>query len=458
MGIYRSYFKKNNTIISETEVNSAKNPVTELFYGGDYSRFIFQPDFEGLLRRISEGEIQRDRILNHKLIMYNTINPNENSYFNGITGINTQRTVSFDLKLTQLYQHWDEGTGYDYVDTEKMFPFQHTFSVNPSNWFNATTLDEWLEPGGFLSGATTLGFQHFDNGSENLEIDITNYVNDILDGLEQNMGMGLSFDRAYEEIQGLDIYQSVAFFTKYTQTYFEPFVETTYDDYVYDNRDNFIECTDNKLYLITTKNGKYINLDNEPDVQVYNNQGNMVFNTTSYRVRKGIYAIDINLCDENCDYEQIYNDVWTNVRYQSRPLSDIKQEFVLRPSKFVIDSTPNEYNQYDLKFKFNGISKGVKINKGDIKKVIVNPIIQFGYDIDDFEFNFEYKIYTKEGQDQIDVIDWSPMNKLNGEHHLVMDTEIFISNKEYYLAIKMSHNNMTHTFDKEVMFYVVNKI
>ena len=33
MSIHRSYFKKNNTIIAKSYVNTAKNPVTQLFYG-----------------------------------------------------------------------------------------------------------------------------------------------------------------------------------------------------------------------------------------------------------------------------------------------------------------------------------------------------------------------------------------------------------------------------------------
>ena len=33
MSIHRSYFSKNNTIIANSYVNTAKNPVTQLFYG-----------------------------------------------------------------------------------------------------------------------------------------------------------------------------------------------------------------------------------------------------------------------------------------------------------------------------------------------------------------------------------------------------------------------------------------
>ena len=33
MSIHKSYFTKNNTILSDSPVNTAKNPVTELYYG-----------------------------------------------------------------------------------------------------------------------------------------------------------------------------------------------------------------------------------------------------------------------------------------------------------------------------------------------------------------------------------------------------------------------------------------
>ena len=40
MSTHKSYFSKNNTLISNSEVNTAKNPVTEIFYGGGVSRYV----------------------------------------------------------------------------------------------------------------------------------------------------------------------------------------------------------------------------------------------------------------------------------------------------------------------------------------------------------------------------------------------------------------------------------
>ena len=36
MSTHKSYFSKNNTILHESTVNTAKNAVTEIFYGGGF--------------------------------------------------------------------------------------------------------------------------------------------------------------------------------------------------------------------------------------------------------------------------------------------------------------------------------------------------------------------------------------------------------------------------------------
>ena len=38
MSVHKSYFNKNNTLLAYDETNTAKNPVTEIYYGGGSSR------------------------------------------------------------------------------------------------------------------------------------------------------------------------------------------------------------------------------------------------------------------------------------------------------------------------------------------------------------------------------------------------------------------------------------
>ena len=65
MSINKSYFSKNNTITSNSFVNTGRNPVTELFFGrvstsqypNGYSRFIFDLDMDLLMFKVYDGTI-----------------------------------------------------------------------------------------------------------------------------------------------------------------------------------------------------------------------------------------------------------------------------------------------------------------------------------------------------------------------------------------------------------------
>ena len=69
---------------------------------------------------------------------------------------------------------------------------------------------------------------------------MTNEINSILNGtLTGTTGWGIAFLPDLETMSGLTSNYSVGFFTRHTQTFYEPKLETIYDDYINDNRNNF---------------------------------------------------------------------------------------------------------------------------------------------------------------------------------------------------------------------------
>ena len=59
--VIRTYIEKNNTIIKNSEVNTGRNPIAELYYGGqesttDYTRHLLYFDVEGLQEKYNNGE------------------------------------------------------------------------------------------------------------------------------------------------------------------------------------------------------------------------------------------------------------------------------------------------------------------------------------------------------------------------------------------------------------------
>ena len=76
MSVFRSYFKKNNTLIENNLTNNSQNPVTEISYGTfnrQPTRFIFEVELEDLVQRIRDGLIVPNDSMRHVLHMTNTI-------------------------------------------------------------------------------------------------------------------------------------------------------------------------------------------------------------------------------------------------------------------------------------------------------------------------------------------------------------------------------------------------
>ena len=269
MSINNSYFSKNNTIISNSLTNTGRNPVTELFYGSlaasqypnGFSRFIFDLDLTLLQEKVTDGTISStctDSMV-HTLRMINTSTFNLEE-LNTTTSQSRLRATSFDLVLFRIpsNQLWDEGVGYDFADL--IYDYSNSdrnFSTRPSNWIQTTTLSGWTEQGIYnnrntgtvpYSALTIVDTQHFQFGNENVSFNMTSEINNILTGaLSGVTGWGIAYLPQIENLTGLTDNYEVQFFTRHTQTFYEPFLETNYNDIIDDDRNLFSLGKVNKL-------------------------------------------------------------------------------------------------------------------------------------------------------------------------------------------------------------------
>ena len=180
MSIHRSYFSKNNTILSNSYVNTGKSPYTQLYFGSSdtviaspgFSRFIFDLDLSQLTGKIQDKTISTGCTgfsgITHTLRMTNTSSFDKEGLSNEYTSQGRLRATSFDLILfripltsgnTGTAQLWDEGVGYDYYDVQRTLnsgngllspialPQDKSYSQRPSNWFQTTTLSGWSTNG-----------------------------------------------------------------------------------------------------------------------------------------------------------------------------------------------------------------------------------------------------------------------------------------------------------------------
>ncbi len=486
MSINNSYFNKNNTIISNSFTNTGRNPVCEIFYGSlpttqypnGFSRFIFNLDLDLLKSKIFDGTISTGctDTLSHVLKLTNT-STFDKELLNTRTSQSRLRATSFDLILFRIPyideeqtqpQVWDEGVGYDFADLKYEIDYNDkNFSNRPSNWYQTTTIGVWTQPGIYsntntgvvdYSGLTIVGTQHFQFGDENLSIDMTDEIDAVLNGTLQNIsGWGIAFKPQVENLTGLTDAYEVAFFTRHTQTFYEPYLLTTYNDLIEDDRNNFTLGKVNKLYLYLYENGNPFNLDELPVVDIADASGEVITGlsgiTTCLRT-KGVYEV---ILPPLIGFKTpcTFTDTWSNLILNGFSLPNVLNEFTVYPIKNSISIGTNSQDPKIYGFDYYGIKQDEKIYNTDIRKVGV--IIKQAYTTQKLlqKVDAYYRVYVREGQTEVEVQDWTKINKTPNEYYFIFDTRDKIPN-EYYIDIKVQSSGEINTYKRQIKFQIVN--
>jgi hypothetical protein len=481
MSINNSYFSKNNTIISNSLTNTGRNPVTELFYGSlatsqypnGFSRFIFDLDMSLLQEKISDGTISTTcpDAMTHTLRMVNTSTFNIEE-LNTTTSQARLRATSFDLILFRIpnNQMWDEGVGYDFADL--IYDYSNSdrnFSTRPSNWIQTTTLSGWTSPGIYnnnnsgstpYSALTIVDTQHFQFGNEDISFDMTSEINNILtNGLTGVTGWGIAYLPQIENLTGLTENYEVQFFTRHTQTFYEPFLETNYDDLIEDDRNSFSLGKINKLYLYIYEDGNPINLDELPSVSISDSNGTPILGLMSPYLdvcqrTKGVYEVTIPPLIGYRTPCSFY-DIWSGLKLNGFSLPNITNDFVLYPLKHSIQIGTSTQDPKIYGFDFYGIKQDEKIYNTDIRKVGV--VIKQAYTTNKLLPNVKahYRVYVREGQTEVQVQGWTRINQTPNEYYFMFDTRDKIPN-EYYVDLKVESSGVINTYKKQIKFQIVN--
>jgi hypothetical protein len=462
--VIRTYIDKDNTIIKDSYVNTGLNPIAELFHGGSdltYSRHLFYFDVEDLKSRYNCGELVDLSNVKHTLKMTNT-SLFDDSLLGGKTCDGKVRSCSFDLILFEVNQPWDEGCGYDYA-CHLYLPNDSTqehLQEGASNWYNATSLSAWTEAGVYSGSPSgiTITTQHFDKGNENLEMDITDVVNDLITGNTPNYGYGIAYNYTLEQMFGDDV-KYVGFFTKQTDTYYEPFVETIHNNPILDDRGKFYKGKTNKLYLYVNVGGEPVCLDNNPFVTLYD-ETDCVFSALTSAdtqlVTSGVYCaeFDIPFTANDC---VLYTDVWSGLTYNGIALSNVSMTVEVKSDEEYYQIGSETLTLENYGFSISGVKRDEKIKRGDQRKINVRANKPYTYNQIDVIDGLEYRLYVKEGPAEVTVIDWQPVNRAFDNNYFILDTSWMIPNT-YYLDIKISSRNEVKHLTDVMKFIVTNQV
>jgi hypothetical protein len=483
MSIHNSYFSRNNTIVYSGLTNTGRNPIIELYYGDGntkdpigFSRCIFDLDLTELILKYQQGIISTEcGNATHTLRMTNTGSFNRD-FLNTTTSEEKERATSFDLILWRIPyrdynqeqpQYWDEGVGYDFVDIDPV-PGDRNYSTRPSNWFQRQTLYDWEQDGIYdntdgglfpFSNLDIVATQHFEFGNEDIEFDMTGEIEAILDGSFVNpAGWGISFLPQLENLTGTTKAYYTGFFSRHTQTFYEPRLETVYDDLILDNRNNFSLGKTNKLYLYSYEDGNFMNLDKNPLVTIADQNGTPIqglINIKSCLKTQGVYEVEIPPLlgyPTNC----LFTDTWSNIKLNNFSLPNVINEFVIYPVQNSLQIGVTSLDPSVYGFDFYGIKQDEKILNTDIRKVSV--IVKKAYTKNRMLPKVEafYRVYVREGQTEVQVQDWTKLNRTPNEYYFIFDTRDKIPN-EYYVDLKVISSGEVNTYKRTIKFQIVNK-
>lgn len=294
-----------------------------------------------------------------------------------------------------------------------------------------------------------IGKQHFDIGCENIDIDITNVFNKFITGELKNYGIGIAYAPTFEYME-TNTENYVGLITNRTNSFFEPYVESIYEDSIKDDRQNFVLGRVNRLYLYANIGGDLVNLDRLPTCSV---------NGTEYEVRQagtGIYYIEISLPQNAFNAPTMLYDVWDGIMYNGEALSPVEMEFTTKPSSMFFQLGYNMPEKGAFTPTVYGINDSEHIKRGDIRKLCFlfkkDYARNTGVVVDDVEA----RLYIMDGTAQVTVIPYIKANRAFTDTYIMIDTGMLIPNT-YYLDVRVKYGMEMIEHHDVLHFSIVNE-
>lgn len=473
MQVTKTYASKSNTISRDEEyVNMGLNPVMELNYGKMLTRGMIYFDHNKVKQMVEDKTYPDISKLHHTLKMTNCSSieykgetrPCMDSTLQG----NKLRVGSFDLIFFFIPYEWDEGKGFDFV--EDLFRGDHSaFSTDGSSWKKFRNFFKWDEDGIYttehLSRELDLfthpegnksdiifAYKHFDKGNEDLELDVTDVFNKFITGELCNYGFGIAFAPSYENVEGQKMSSYVGFFTNHTNSYFEPYIETTYDEIIEDDRTNFYLDKHNKLYFYASVGGSFVNLDKLPTCTILD---------TVYDVKqasKGIYYVDVEFPSAEYAVDSMFYDEWSDIVYQGRQFPDVTLDFVTKgSSNYFSFGLPSANKDEDTSFipSIYGINNKEQIMRGDVCKVNIECHIPYTSRQMRAVDGIEYRIYVRSQEKELDAIGWHKVERGFDENYFIVDTNDFVPHR-YHIDLRVTQNMELTYYHNSIEFDVVS--
>ena len=269
---------------------------------------------------------------------------------------------NYDVVIKPISASWDEGNG---LDMENYTDLGQTQTAGYGvNWKYRSTTEApyvWAADGGdYVSGYEKI--YHIDNGTEDIEVDVTDIVEAQISNTIPSYGLAVMLSGAFEDGTNNTTYYTKRFSARSSEYFYRvPALEARWETTVKDDRNNFffesvnLDDSDNtqNIYFYNRVNGNLKNIRNDvvPFVKITDLSGTILTSSIqSTKVSTGIYRASFHISG-TADAELV--DVWysgSNVYFSSSIDAQIRSfddTFVNSEYIFAITNLKNSYKNYE---------------------------------------------------------------------------------------------------------------
>lgn len=349
------------------------------FYTSSYDASIYlqQPDQNAGRDEILEvGKLYygTSKDINRTLIKFDVNNIETGSSWKAFLNLKSANSQEIPLEYTiyvnAVSQSWTMGTGtkFDNITSDGVSWYYKNgtdkwmdYNVTPDSYASGSDTDSILNGGGGTWYTASMSSQSFNNEPDDIRMDVTNIVSFWLSGSLPNNGFIIH--HSIEAENDTSDYGLLKFFSKETNTIYEPKLEIVYDDYSFTT--GSLQSVVGSLY-----DGDY--------KVIVNNLKNQYFKNTKVRVRvKGRESYPSKSFGTTFSYEQIKTLPEDSTYYQ---LEDyVTGEIIFPFGEYTKVSCDSISNYFDMDLNTLSASRvyklKLKIEEDNISTIIDEKMV-----------------------------------------------------------------------------------
>lgn len=269
----KKFYAKSDTTITNAYKGDLTSRAVESNMGLSDSMEVFfifgqVPDENAeLAQKLEESRIIISFDMGEIRSHYNNVFPDSAKFILKLSNAEHPYTLArnYDMKIYSLQESFVEGTGLD---------METYLDEGGSSWSNRDIGSPWTTPGAINYDEQgviindLVGTQRFENGDEDLEVDVTSHIKKYFDNLQLvDNGFAIVMDESLTSGISEQNYYTKKFFSRSSQFFFKrPAIEVRQNDALLDDRNNFFrkspvhseDINKQRIYLYNSVEGELL--------------------------------------------------------------------------------------------------------------------------------------------------------------------------------------------------------